>query len=1282
MSDNRGSREFDYESQEEINEEHDPAFQQPLAEVYPTFFIGLGGGGNKIVRNLYKMVRDRPDFDNKYSKLTQFICLDTDAGDLDGVDVPHSFLISDFPKRDYVDIKLGRDYKSKDDFFTEWWPEWHTPRPDGAKGAGQVRIESRLSLYYQLEQDRQSIIRRVEDAIVQTKDFSNAYRKTAPRVAYCHIFSSLVGGTGSGGLLPMAYLMRELLLKHHMQPVSIAHLLMPTFYERIVRPGLHDDIRSNAYASLKELEWFMTLGFPNNPRVELGLSRSDTEDSIEFHYNPNTRTEEGKQLVSVPPFSFVNVIDEPGQFSFQKADDHEKAVASCVYVQLFSPIMAKRESEEDNYYKKVKHLEGSFSLNYGTYGLAMMVLPDRDILAYCENRMVDGLLKSVQARSFDAEGSGDSKSWVRQVAAEAKDQIEERDKPEKWSEIRGLPLVQQLADAGLMEDLFKREEVTWEAIRNAWPEVESGAKRGVKHLLEESFADYRRWVESFIAGCEVELTDDEILPTKSDGKSETLDAELDRLYEAFSRQVGYYIDDARQRQKGRSKDLIDELEKIVSDLERNGTCRDVGVGSPISVRLALLQIAENFGRSHDAPYSSYDGEDLKSPGELLDNRNEIEAAWHKRFLIDLVKDDWPDYRDKEICQFWEEDMTTSLAGLEANMQTAMRREVLGWLQPRLRAYELLDGKLGDIASKAARAANSALKKPGAMASELSVNYEVLYGERNKRRHWDRLFDWLVKEKAPSFEKKADYTDMGFGFITRSDGDEELVAKADTALLLYSQLLDVMVRLSGNIGGKSPASLRQKGVSDAKLEKALRKEARSFCRKRLIGLILGERQAGDSRDHKGLMLDECLELEARWELEQEYLNDHLANYRKEVHGEKILSPEEENRLRRRLILDFEPTDKSIQKYIDEKLNFVAERAMELANLRLTDTTAADPLYFVALHKYHYMDEKRGEGIPSLWQRVRDANPRFGTANTVPWVEEKKVAFYTGILGLPVHSFAAVRGALKHSYSMAYRNYVTGRDRHAKPLCDFPSHIDRKFEDPNQWNPNAVLPSLDPDRVIIHRDLEDVLDFMEMVVHGIVSEVDKTDLAGKLGTGWSSEKPGVGGPYRLGESLVHAAQTGRVTLDDKTADVLSGLPEKVWVLKGLQPNPPSGVDPVLHEKRREFTEVLGDRLDRAFETYRERLTRAEDEEARDRIEHVQALLVQASEQELQNEDPTEFWDELKKWVNETTQERNEVRSRQESGLRVQKQRDFLEKALVCLRQLYKRYKYEPVEGVEAN
>ncbi len=343
----------------------------------PALFVGLGGNGGKIVNQLAGRLKRHPNWD-RIAPTTHFLVIDTNKHDLDDqreVRPDCRFLVSNFDARTYVERKQGKHELDEDELLTQWWPEDYVPRPGMSPGAGQIRIESRLKLYYNLEEDRIGLRRKVSAMLDEMTGRENPWRDNEDRAVRIYIYCSLAGGTGSGGFLPMAYLLRQWVVDHGWgRPNVVGMLSLPTTFLSKVRAELHKDIAANGYAALKELEYLTRiLGYSQGP------------DELEFHYDPGT-LDKRRTIVRGRPFSICYLIDRPEKLAIEK---YEHAVADASYLQIFSPLLGAQAGEYDNYEKHQRTLaQGHFAVNYGAFGTALLHLPRKDVLRYSSMRFV------------------------------------------------------------------------------------------------------------------------------------------------------------------------------------------------------------------------------------------------------------------------------------------------------------------------------------------------------------------------------------------------------------------------------------------------------------------------------------------------------------------------------------------------------------------------------------------------------------------------------------------------------------------------------------------------------------------------------------------------------------------------------------------------------------------------------------------------------------------------------------------------------------------------------
>lgn len=399
--------------------------------VCPMLFVGLGGAGCKMVERVAGHLRRRPDFRERYSELIKFAMVDTNVNDLESYRevADATFLISDFEKEEYANLASGKKFLEADKYFTQWVPSDYRFRSGDTAGAGQIRIEARLGVYYQMK--HKEFVPRFRHLLEQLKSHEHGHRKLDSdeiRIVLCY---SIAGGTGSGCHLPVAYMLRDQ-ASDLGRPTMIGVAVLPAVFEDKV--GVNKDgTFANGYASLKETEHLMKLGSPD--------SRFFPEKGLAFHYNP---ADTSKQRVYDRPFDFVYLIDKPESFSVPEPVD---AAADGLYLQFFSPLYGAQLSDYDNYTQYQRFLVPEdfeergipgFTTFYGSFGCAVLLVPVPGLVEYCSQAAALALIRAsfmgeipadpVYARAredrdnFDEVKDGDDEDAQIYRAAEIPDQ--------------------------------------------------------------------------------------------------------------------------------------------------------------------------------------------------------------------------------------------------------------------------------------------------------------------------------------------------------------------------------------------------------------------------------------------------------------------------------------------------------------------------------------------------------------------------------------------------------------------------------------------------------------------------------------------------------------------------------------------------------------------------------------------------------------------------------------------------------------------------------------------
>lgn len=324
----------------------------------PTLLIGLGGTGCKIVERVSKMVTE------EQRNNIAFAVFDTDINDLRGIQERNSFIkIIQTSTKQTVGEYLNKDTHARD----TWFPVNAILNGKTlTEGAGQVRSISRLALETVI---RAGKIEPLHEAIQSLYKVEEDKADQALRVV---VVSSLAGGTGSGLILPVAMYVRNYLATHFRQSANITRgffILPEVFYEVITGQTERNNLKANAYATLRELDAFLMKGDATLPE------RYASSVRMQF---PRVASE-GYEEYDVRPYDFCFLFDaqnaDGGKLnSFDQYLDH---AANCIYSQSIGPMNKRSNSSEDNTIRKLAKERGRN--RYAGAGSSMLIYPYEDI---------------------------------------------------------------------------------------------------------------------------------------------------------------------------------------------------------------------------------------------------------------------------------------------------------------------------------------------------------------------------------------------------------------------------------------------------------------------------------------------------------------------------------------------------------------------------------------------------------------------------------------------------------------------------------------------------------------------------------------------------------------------------------------------------------------------------------------------------------------------------------------------------------------------------------------
>ncbi|MEM7482192.1 MAG: tubulin-like doman-containing protein [Acidobacteriota bacterium] len=966
--------------------------------VSPMLFVGLGGAGCRMVKRVADHLRRRPDFRERFSDLVKFAMVDTNVNDLESYrDVADAtFLISDFEKEEYANLASGKKFLEADEYFTQWVPSDYRFRSGDTAGAGQIRIEARLGVYYQMK--HKDFAPRFRNLLEQLKSHEHGHRRLDSdeiRIVLCY---SIAGGTGSGCHLPVSYMLREQASELG-RATMIGVAVLPAVFEDKV--GVNKDgTFANGYAALKETEHLMKLGAPDSPFFPA--------DGEAFHYNPANPS---KVRVYERPFDFLYLIDKPESFSVPEPVD---AAADGLYLQFFSPLYGAQLSDYDNYTQYQRFLVpddfeergiAGFSTFYGSFGCAVLLVPVPGLIEYCSQAAALSLIRASfmgeippdatysplrQDRArFDEVTKNDDEDAQIYRASEIPDQPQKTDRNRLYDRlfskhVRLLAACEYRENkAGRFQGIFRHghylgSEPKLDGTVSFDPEIHGDAMRQEQQLVEGRLsASIGGIVLPLLAG----------MP----GDDPTL---LDRAHQAIKghnpapvrtpikvvelkRRATSWRDELRREGLRRLRDGFSEGTVRMPGMERLVNLEflrsDAAEVDLIAKRYAVLSLLErvNFDQApDDERVSNFDVQEKKPSAKIKPDDELIEHVLSQ--ARDLA---FHDVRREFLSQLGE--LREALQGYADEMRE-MERGSINLEREYSRLLERLQTQGEDS------------------ANQYVLDAEALQGEDN-RRFWDFYFE----------DKIADLPELSL----TNDRVQQILS-------------DTVVDLSQRRG---------RSTSTTRLEQ-LFTALRHYAHEVLVKRIGGDPHSPDRELRDGLTLSDALELEiiyrALYRSHSETIKGEGERRIRQVLAEYRALPEEKQ-------IDF--GDLKHQEYLRDKIKRVVK---EKASILCVYDQGQDQHGGVRPDHVFLAAIDENFKNSNIERALRNANIADLDWVSSDWHNAKEIVFYRSVLNVPLYAFGRL-DVMKHHYDTFRR-----QARRSKAL-----HIDKNWE-------GTALSDLDP------------------------------------------------------------------------------------------------------------------------------------------------------------------------------------------------------------------------------
>lgn len=976
-----------------------------LNSLPPLLYIGLGGVGGRMVRRIRDRIAADPDLGPYRMKCTSFLLVDTNPGDLTdhkNVDGIRTVLIGGRTRDDRAQMALN----ARDEFARGWWipddgTKPYVPRIP-ANGAGQIRIESRISSYLMADV-LQRTVRSEMDRLFAS---SNAYINASSKRVSVYVFGSLTGGTGSGSFLNVACQVREALATSNLEASVFGHFLLSTAMSGTVDTELDDYIDANTAAALMEAEHLTAATYTDRSAVPFAWRRAQRPGEPPLMVARSTDTgPQRPNVMTQAPYDLIYLIEQPAENHLGTADHLVSAVADAAYFHV-GVVSRQVEGPRDNYTRFMNTLGGTspgmhdkgFTKHFGALGAAMLVCPTETLIEYCVDRAVGTLLQE-QFASVQSKNAQAAEGFENELSAlETHKRV--RTLTSWWVEGVEEAAEQQAARAatvrGHLRAKYANKEATqatgrWVALQHLVdPEkhqsanVREAADKSTKQpsLVETVFKAIQERCEFTAMAPEVDLTETAV--------ARGFGSEFGRIAERASVLEKQFTSDAAHECAAIERgDLLREVYQHFTDV-------DPLAERLLLSRLHLCYVDEWVREAREAVEESRSSAPNHAPADAADEWKRLQQQAAGQQGSPWNKLPWARTAHSgprivgEANRVRQEAIDEFNRYLSARVRLMLVESLRTFVLRRIRSY----ASVADVAARRAKELNTRatayLREDNLHVDDFTLRVE-LFDPLDVRAHrqWDRVFDHYVWPRvAPT--------------VANLDRVQEAFTSAYTA---------------------AEDDARRGGRSDIDPVDVLREIEASMApliRREVARVIQGD---PDRDDLPGLDIVDALTMEAMFSLDL-------------VSAGTVLSPG--------VVAPAEHAG-AVESYIDRKLTAFGRRAGLLARVNSTQADESDPdrkFRFALLAGTPQNTKRLADLYPDAYHKLladptRTDTPQAQTIQqeaAVEWTDPRIMVLYRAMGALPAWAIEGIRDAID-----GYETIMRYGDKKPHPL-----HTDLRWE----------------------------------------------------------------------------------------------------------------------------------------------------------------------------------------------------------------------------------------------
>jgi len=223
----------------------------------PTVFIGIGGEGTEVVRSVRRKIMAMSAVDTEFEPaLYQYVSMDPAPPELKGDETT-------LPSPIDCAVMAGFDARTverclRQPVYSDMEKAWYDGyRPASCfAGYNQIRLNGRFGFRFSCNEPGEKVLTAIDEAIKRACDVQGPGLGAGQANALLVVLSaSMCGGTGAGGYLDLAYMVRLMAQNRGRRAKIIGVFTLPEVMN-LKFPGTLMQY-ANSYAWLREMNWYM-----------------------------------------------------------------------------------------------------------------------------------------------------------------------------------------------------------------------------------------------------------------------------------------------------------------------------------------------------------------------------------------------------------------------------------------------------------------------------------------------------------------------------------------------------------------------------------------------------------------------------------------------------------------------------------------------------------------------------------------------------------------------------------------------------------------------------------------------------------------------------------------------------------------------------------------------------------------------------------------------------------------------------------------------------------------